>query len=116
MNSNPATTPTGIDVDRQAGRVVLDWTDGHHTEYAAEQLRRICPCAFCQGEAGAPGWLASGPKLTEAQTRISGASLVGTYALAPTWADGHDTGYYTFEMLRAACPCLICEAERAGGA
>jgi len=24
--------------------------------------------------------------------------LVGAYALAPAWADGHDTGYYTFEI------------------
>jgi len=41
-----------------------------------------------------------------------GARLVGSYALAPTWADGHDTGYYTFEMLRESCRCAECTANR----
>jgi len=27
--------------------------------------------------------------------------LVGAYAIAPTWGDGHDTGFYTFDTLRA---------------
>jgi DUF971 family protein len=38
--------------------------------------------------------------------------LIGQYALAPTWGDGHDTGYYTFEALRRDCPCSACTAGR----
>lgn len=33
---------------------------------------------------------------------------VGAYALQFFWSDGHATGIYTWEMLRAACPCPIC--------
>ena len=38
--------------------------------------------------------------------------MVGGYAIAPTWGDGHHTGYYTFTMLRDRCPCPICTARR----
>ena len=30
---------------------------------------------------------------------------VGRYGVQITWSDGHDTGIYTFENLRALCPC-----------
>ena len=107
-----ATTPTRIHADRAAGTVELDWMDGHRTVYQAHDLRWLCPCAFCRGEAGMPGWLDSAPTLTETQTRITGLALVGNYALQPTWGDGHATGFHTFVMLRANCPCPTCTAER----
>ena len=61
-----------------------------------------------------PGWLDSGPTLTADQTRLVDVALVGGYAIAPTWADGHHTGYYTFTMLRDRCPCEACGARRSG--
>ncbi len=104
-----------INADRAAGTITIDWADGHRSAYDATTLRLMCPCAFCQGEAGRPGWLGTNPTLTAAQTQLVDAHLVGAYAVAPVWADGHDTGYYTFESLRAACPCPICTARRNGG-
>ena len=38
--------------------------------------------------------------------------LVGNYALAPTWADGHNTGIYSFRLLRRLCPCTACGGEK----
>jgi DUF971 family protein len=38
--------------------------------------------------------------------------VVGNYALAPTWADNHDTGIYTFRLLRRLCPCASCGGEK----
>lgn len=35
---------------------------------------------------------------------LSNLSVVGNYALQPTWDDGHDTGIYTFEYLYRLCP------------
>ena len=106
-------TPTRIHVDREAGRLEIDWEDGHHTVYDTVTLRWMCPCAYCRGEAGEPGWLDTSPTLTPDQTRLVDVQLVGNYAIAPTWADGHHTGYYTFEQLRENCPCPECEARRA---
>jgi DUF971 family protein len=108
----PRATPARINADRTAGRLTIDWADGHHTEFAADDLRLLCPCAFCQGEAGRPGWLDTKPTLTSIQTQLVDMKLIGAYALAPTWADGHDTGYYTFESLRENCPCSECTATR----
>ena len=31
---------------------------------------------------------------------MTDVELVGRYALQPTWKDGHDTGIYTFRVLR----------------
>jgi DUF971 family protein len=91
----------------------IDWADGHRTVYDTVTLRWLCPCAFCRGEAGQPGWLDAAPTLTPEQTRLVDVQLVGGYALSPTWADGHHTGYYTFERLREACPCPEDTARRA---
>jgi DUF971 family protein len=33
---------------------------------------------------------------------------VGNYALQFGWSDGHNTGIYSFEYLRALCPCPRC--------
>ena len=106
------TTPLRIHADREAGTLRIDWDDGHHTSYDTTALRWLCPCAFCRGEAGLPGWLDSAPTLSPDQTRLVDVALVGGYALAPTWADGHHTGYYTYSMLRERCPCPDCTARR----
>jgi DUF971 family protein len=108
-----ATTPARIHADRAAGRLEIEWRDGHRTAYEATPLRWLCPCAFCRGEAGMPGWLDSGPTLSADQTRLVDVQLVGSYAIAPTWGDGHHTGYYSFAMLRDRCPCAECSARRA---
>ncbi len=113
-NQASRTNPAAIHVDRSAGRLTIDWADGHRSEYDAVRLRWLCPCAFCRGEAGTPGWLDSKPTLTPEQTRIVDVALVGQYAIEPTWADGHRLGYYTFEMLRDFCDCAECGAGRTG--
>lgn len=108
-----ATTPARIHADRAAGTLAIEWRDGHATTYDATTLRWLCPCAFCRGEAGMPGWLDTNPSLTPDQTRLVDMQLVGNYAIMPSWADGHHTGYYTWVLLRERCPCPACAAARA---
>jgi len=114
--ATPATTPTAIHADRAAGTLALTWADGHQTTYDALTLRWLCPCAYCRGEAGMPGWLDSAPTLTAEQTRLTDLHLVGNYAVSPHWGDGHSTGFYPFVLLRHQCPCPVCAAERASSA
>src|SRR3972149_6279391 len=90
-------TPVRIHADRPGGRLEIEWADGHRTEY----------------DTATPGWLDSAPVLTPEQTQIVDIQLVGQYAVCPSWADGHHTGYYTFERLREACPCPEDTARRA---
>ena len=96
-------TPARIHGDRAAGTLEIDWDDGHRSVYGTVELRWLCPCAYCRGEAGMPGWLDSGPTLTAEQTRLVDLQLVGNYALAPSWGDGHHTGLL---HLRFAAPPL----------
>ena len=105
-------TPTRIHADRGAGTLEIDWADGHRTLYGFEALRWFCPCAYCRGEAGMPGWLDSAPTLTPQQIQLTDLHLVGNYAVSPHWADGHGTGYYPFRLLRDRCPCADCTARR----
>jgi DUF971 family protein len=112
LATGPATTPTRIHADRAAGTLAIDWADGHVTVYDFEPLRWLCPCAYCRGEAGMPGWLDSAPTLSPEQTSLTDLHLVGNYAVSPHWADGHKTGYYPFRLLRDRCPCPECTSRR----
>jgi DUF971 family protein len=114
LPSGERTTPSRIHADRTAGTIEIGWADGHATAYTGHDLRWLCPCAFCRDEAGLPGWLDTSPTLTEEQTRLVDVHLVGNYAIAPTWGDGHHTGYYPFVLLRDRCACAECSARRAG--
>jgi len=111
-HNGPVSTPTRIDADRAAGTVEIGWDDAHVTRFDTVRLRWLCPCAYCRGEAGLPGWLDSAPTLTSEQTRLVTIHMIGNYALAPVWGDGHNTGYYSFDLLRHHCSCAECTADR----
>jgi DUF971 family protein len=115
LRGDDLSAPVRIHADREAATVRLDWADGHTSVYGFEDLRWLCPCAYCRGEAGSPGWLDANPVLTAEQTRLVSLEPMGGYAVCPTWGDGHHTGYYTYTALRAHCPCPSCTAARAGG-
>lgn len=104
--------PTSVHADREARTLEIEWPDGHRSVYDFEAFRWLCPCAFCRGEAGLPGWLDSKPTLTPEQTRLVDIRLVGHYAITPEWGDGHHTGIYAFQRLRDYCPCPEDEARR----
>ena len=89
-----------IEAERQVFAVT--WDDGQVSEYAWEPLRRACPCAYCSGEGSYKGNVDASTKFTEKQTELKEVYAVGRYGLSPEWADGHDTGIYTFKMLRHA--------------
>ncbi len=117
MTNEPASgahvKPHKIHADRPARELQIEWADGHKTVYDFTTLRWLCPCAFCRGEAGEPGWLDTNPTLTDEQVELSDISLVGHYAIQPVWADGHSSGFYSFERLRKECPCPEDQARRA---
>jgi len=116
LKGNEYLKPRKIHADRASRELQVEWGDGHRTVYDFTTLRWLCPCAFCRGEAGQPGWLDSNPSLSDEQTTLTDISLVGQYAVQPTWADGHHTGFYTFVRLREDCPCPEDQERRTKGA
>lgn len=94
--------PTDWEIVAERAVFRVTWDDGQVTEYAFEDLRRACPCAFCAGEGAFRGTVNEGTKFTQAQTTLKEVYPVGRYGLTPTWGDGHETGIYTFKLLRHA--------------
>jgi len=81
--------------------LALAWSDGDESYLSFELLRRSCPCAKCQGEPDAIGRIVKpdvsyGPRAFD----LLKYEVVGGYALQCFWADGHNTGIYSFEYLR----------------
>ena len=86
-------------------RLVIEWSDGEKRSYSFGELRDRCPCASCREKRSQPPPAASGllPVLSAAEARpldLLGMKPVGHYAYAIEFSDGHDTGIYTFELLR----------------
>ncbi len=98
--------PDNIEVDR-ARSVTLTWPDGHVSRFSLEQLRLACPCAFCRNrrDRGEPAWSGAG---AAGELRAEGAKLVGHWGLQLHWNDGHETGIYSWSLLRGWCPCPEC--------
>lgn len=91
-----------IDLQLIGKELAIKWNDGTESFIPLDRLRRGCPCAGCQGERDILGRLHKGPDhpLTPAGFQIRSLNPVGSYAIQPTWADGHNTGLYTFDYLR----------------
>lgn len=106
--------PTSYLMDEENRRLFISWSDGHESVHAYERLRRSCPCAWCSGEGGQKGAVDETTQFSEQETTLYGLELVGRYGLTPTWGDGHHTGIYVFERLRATCECDECRADRSG--
>jgi DUF971 family protein len=91
--------PVEVRRDAMARTVQIDWSDGHHSEYPFAYLRGWCPCAACQGHSGEKRYVHGGDDSLEK------IAPVGRYAFTFTWADGHETGIYSYQYLRQLCPC-----------
>jgi len=85
----------------------ITWTDGHQSLYPLTFLRDACPCASCAGETVLfRTYTPPPPDLsTPGRYELVDIRLVGSYAAQLYWADGHDTGIYSWERLLAICPC-----------
>ncbi|HYJ89787.1 MAG TPA: DUF971 domain-containing protein [Pyrinomonadaceae bacterium] len=85
-------------VEESDSELSINWSDDSETNYRAIDLRRACPCAACVNE-----W--TGKKmLSDASVaediHFTHVSIVGRYALNFHFSDGHETGIYSFVMLR----------------
>jgi DUF971 family protein len=90
-------------------RFILEWNDGHRSEYAWTHLRSHCPCAGCKEEHSQPPDPFRILKPSElVPLKPVSISPVGTYAYKIVWSDGHDAGLFTLEYLRSLCQCPIC--------
>ena len=87
------------------GNVQVGWDDGSLYSLSMKYLRDRCPCASCAGESVL--WREYKPSplqvLTPGKYELKSAEVVGNYAIALTWGDGHGTGIYAFDYLDRIC-------------
>jgi ATP-binding protein involved in chromosome partitioning len=101
-------------IDRRDDGLLIEWDPaGHRGFYPARELRLACPCAACVDEMSGRALL--DPAAVPRDVRPVSLALVGAYGIRVLWSDGHGTGIYTFERLRAACPCDQCREGPAPG-
>lgn len=91
----------------EKGVLGVEWSDGHHGVYPVRYLRQHCPCAACVDE-----W--TGERRIKADEvplliMLKDIQPVGRYAFQFTWSDGHDTGIYSYQLLRRLCQCNECQ-------
>lgn len=94
----------------------IDWSDGHRSAHTWQHLRANCPCAGCRGEASKPAdpfRILTAKELEQTSPmRAVEFAPIGHYAYKIVWNDGHDTGIYTLENLRALCQCPLCSNQK----
>jgi DUF971 family protein len=87
------------------GGIRIEWSDGARRNYGLVELRDKCPCATCGEKRRAPkneNPLAL-PVLTPQEAQplaIASMKPMGSYAYSIAFTDGHDTGIYSFDLLR----------------
>jgi ATP-binding protein involved in chromosome partitioning len=96
--SGSRTTPVGFS-RRDARTLSVLWQDGRRDDFDVRDLRLACHCAVCVEESSGRALL--DPKSVRPDIAPREISSVGNYAIRFSWNDGHSTGIYSFEHLRA---------------
>jgi ATP-binding protein involved in chromosome partitioning len=84
---------------RDARTLSVLWEDGQKNDFDVRDLRLACRCAMCIEEMSGRPLL--DPKSVRRDVAPRTITSVGNYAIQFHWNDGHSTGIYTFEHLRA---------------
>jgi DUF971 family protein len=80
----------------------VKWNDDKVTEITLTKLRDECPCVNCNGESVIfESYIPiKSPFKAAGYYEIEKIETVGNYAISIKWKDGHDTGIYSWDILR----------------
>ncbi|RMH03856.1 MAG: DUF971 domain-containing protein [Planctomycetota bacterium] len=88
-----------IGLARLADGLRLSWDDGLEARIGFRDLRLECPCAHCVSEV--TGRRLLDPATVPEDLGLQDMKPVGNYAYRCLFSDGHDSGIYPLELLRA---------------
>ena len=91
-------TPIGLR-RRDPRTLSMLWEDGHRDDFDVRDLRLACRCALCIEEMSGRELL--DPKSVRPDVSPRQIVSVGNYAIGFDWNDGHNSGIYSFNDLRA---------------
>lgn len=104
-----AITPAKVKVALTEGTgVEILWKDGHRSQWTFPYLRDACPCATCHEEREKTGRALGEPRpapkallpIYTPPAKPLSAEPIGRYAIKFKWADGHESGIYSWDFLR----------------
>jgi DUF971 family protein len=87
--------PTEIRLHQKSRLMEIKFSDGRHFNLSYELLRVYSPSAEVRGHGPGQEVLQTGKKDIE----IAELEPIGSYAVKPTFSDGHDTGIYSWDYL-----------------
>lgn len=88
--------PSDIRIRKKSRLLRLEYPDGVCHELPFELLRVYSPSAEVRGHGTGPGTLQTGKR----DVMVTGAEMVGNYALKLSFSDGHDSGLFSWSYLR----------------
>lgn len=96
--------------NQEENALALRWSSGESISLPGELLRRRCPCASCEELRGSTshakpltgraGLLKVVTATKDESVRIDEIWAVGSYALGIRFGDKHDTGIFSYALLR----------------
>lgn len=91
-----------FDLQTIGDELAIKWENGAESFVKLQLLRRACPCAGCKGEMDIFGNVYKNPDkpLSPKATQLTRIGFVGGYAVQPVWADGHNSGLFSFDYLK----------------
>ena len=87
--------PTEIKLHQKSRVLEISFSDGKNFKLSCEFLRSYSPSAEVRGHGPGQEVLQTGKKNVD----ITKIEPVGSYAIQPTFSDGHDTGIYSWDLL-----------------
>ena len=92
---NDAPLPTEIKLHQKSRRMEIAFSDGSQFELSYELLRVYSPSAEVRGHGPGQEVLQAGKRDVE----ILSLEPSGSYAVQPTFSDGHNTGIYSWDYI-----------------
>jgi len=86
------------EISFDAKQVTLSWPEGTKTTVANSSLRASCRCAMCVEEATGRQLLKK--ENIRADIKAEEVSVLGNYAIAVKWSDGHTSGIYPYKRIK----------------
>jgi DUF971 family protein len=95
------TYPTQI--KKEENKLIIKWNNNEIQEITLQKLRDECPCVNCKGESVIfESYIPiKTPFKPSGFYEIDKIDSVGNYAIQIKWKDGHNTGIYSWDVLRA---------------
>jgi len=90
-------------IKKEDNKLIIKWSNDETQELTLQQLRDGCPCVNCKGETVLfESYIPiKTPFKPSGFYEIDKIEAVGNYAVQIKWKDAHDTGIYSWDVLRA---------------